>query len=605
MTLWKTGRARSPRPLAAALLTASLLAAAAAEGAPLTPGNLLVTQNDTLVEYTTAGVVVQSFSVPYAVPPRPGTESVRDIVPGSLGQVHVYDGTFDPYLNTLDPATMSWTSQTLAGWSTVNNLSYGGIARVGSCVFVTDMATFGAGDLVNGLLRFQLADSSVVRFTQGDFIDTTMGFDGLLYALSSGESTVTSFNPSTLAQVGTLTLAMDCRGIAVNAAGHVFGASWDGNIYHFDPTGALLGTLPTGTSLNDIDLTSDGKIAVGARFGEVTLTDESLATKTTFMTQGDSAFVAFTTPPPIAPFGACGGISVPLGGACAAGVDCQSGFCADGVCCETACAAGACDACSVAAGSSADGTCTLLTGNACDDGDECTQSDTCAAGACVGADPVVCPDPDQCHEAAACDPSTGLCESPAKANGEVCDDGDACTQWDTCQLGVCSGSDPVVCVALGACHLAGTCDPATGLCDDPLQPDGEACDDGDACTQSDTCQTGMCLGANPVFCAPGDDCQEEGTCDPTTGACTPNLAPDGTWCTDGLCRDGVCTESSAGGSGGAGGSEGGSGGTPETNGGCGCTTAGTTDVGSGWLGLALGLLWLRRPRRRPRRPVSC
>lgn len=81
--------------------------------------------------------------------------------------------------------------------------------------------------------------------------------------------------------------------------------------------------------------------------------------------------------------------SSPLGNPCSLPSDCQSGFCADGVCCDTACNAGPCDACSKAAGASANGTCALLTGPSCDDGDSCTTTDTCQAGQCVGA-PIDC-----------------------------------------------------------------------------------------------------------------------------------------------------------------------------------------------------------------------
>lgn len=79
-----------------------------------------------------------------------------------------------------------------------------------------------------------------------------------------------------------------------------------------------------------------------------------------------------------------------------------------------------------------------------------------------------------------------------------CDDGNACTQTDTCQAGVCVGSNPIVCTALDQCHVAGTCDPATGQCSNPAAPNGTACSDGNICTQTDVCQTGSCVGTN--FC---------------------------------------------------------------------------------------------------------
>ncbi|MCP3135985.1 LamG domain-containing protein [Pyxidicoccus xibeiensis] len=61
----------------------------------------------------------------------------------------------------------------------------------------------------------------------------------------------------------------------------------------------------------------------------------------------------------------------------------------------------------------------------------------------------------------------------------------------TCQPDLCAG---VVCVPLDACHTAGTCNPSTGQCSNPVAPDGTACTDGNACTQPDTCQGGVCTG---------------------------------------------------------------------------------------------------------------
>ncbi|HRI69563.1 MAG TPA: kelch repeat-containing protein, partial [Polyangium sp.] len=92
------------------------------------------------------------------------------------------------------------------------------------------------------------------------------------------------------------------------------------------------------------------------------------------------------------------------GAACTVATQCASGFCVDGVCCNNACAGGACDACSTAAGAPTNGTCALLTGPSCNDGNPCTQADSCQTGVCVGANPVTCVASDQCHDAGMCDP---------------------------------------------------------------------------------------------------------------------------------------------------------------------------------------------------------
>src|SRR5581483_5492129 len=189
-------------------------------------------------------------------------------------------------------------------------------------------------------------------------------------------------------------------------------------------------------------------------------------------------------------------------------------------------------------------------GAACSDGNACTRSDTCVAGACTGANPTTCAAIDQCHDAGTCDPATGRCSNPAKSDGSPCDDRNACTQADACQAGACVGGNPVACTARDQCHVAGTCDPATGVCSTPAKPDGATCDDGNACTRTDACQAGACVGTNPVACSARDQCHVAGTCDPSTGLCSDPAKTDGTPCDDqnactrsDTCVAGACTGS--------------------------------------------------------------
>jgi outer membrane protein assembly factor BamB len=177
----------------------------------------------------------------------------------------------------------------------VNNLSYGGIAASDRYVFVTDMNTNGAAAV--GLVRFNTYDGSAQRFAAADeYIDVTLGWDGLLYALDIDESNIRVFNPDTLASVRNFTLkdgAADenVRAIAVNAAGEIFAASWDDNLYKFAANGTLLLTRASGQlDPSDIDLGQDGTIAVGSRLGNVTITNESLASVTSFNVGSQQTF---------------------------------------------------------------------------------------------------------------------------------------------------------------------------------------------------------------------------------------------------------------------------------------------------------------------------
>ncbi len=175
-------------------------------------------------------------------------------------------------------------------------------------------------------------------------------------------------------------------------------------------------------------------------------------------------------------------------------------------------------------------------GTACDDGDACTLADSCQAGACVGAEPVVCEALDQCHTAGVCDPATGVCSNPAVEDGVACDDGDLCTVGEACWAGECGQSEPVECVASDDCHEVVGCDAQTGECLEKARDDGASCDDGDLCTTVDACSSGVCVGQAPVECVAASACHVPGTCDPETGMCDDPAAPAGTACDDGdLC----------------------------------------------------------------------
>lgn len=135
-------------------------------------------------------------------------------------------------------------------------------------------------------------------------------------------------------------------------------------------------------------------------------------------------------------------------------------------------------------------------GLACDDGDPGTSGEICVAGTCapnlcVG---VTCTASDACHVAGTCDPATGLCSNPAAPDGTTCNDGDACTQTDACSAGVCTGGNPKSCPSSGQC-LVGVCDAATGACSEQPAERGSACDDGNAATTQDQCDAGVCAQA--------------------------------------------------------------------------------------------------------------
>ena len=74
-----------------------------------------------------------------------------------------------------------------------------------------------------------------------------------------------------------------------------------------------------------------------------------------------------------------------------------------------------------------------------------------------------------------------------------------------------------------------------------MAPDGTTRSDDNGCTVNDTCQDGVCVSGSTKVCAPTDQCHLAGTCDVKTGLCTNPVAPDGTACgVGGNCVSGVC-----------------------------------------------------------------
>jgi hypothetical protein len=194
-------------------------------------------------------------------------------------------------------------------------------------------------------------------------------------------------------------------------------------------------------------------------------------------------------------------------------------------------------------------------GTACDDASLCTRDETCQGGVCGSPSLVVaCVPLDPCHGVGTCDPLTGACSNPLAPEATLCDDGRACTLGDACRAGVCmpatnscvcaSDSD---CIALGPCHLAGICNTATGVCSDPLEADGAACDDANACTTGEACFAGVCSPATALSCTALDECHEAGVCDSATGTCSSPPRLDGSPCTGGRCLAAVCVVGADGG----------------------------------------------------------
>jgi hypothetical protein len=256
----------------------------------LIPGDILVSsttdlQTSILREYTPTGTLVQTFSVPIA----PGGDSYsRGIATDAAGNVQIYNGTFSPYLTTLNPTGAgSFSNHTFNGWSTVNDIYFGGIVVNGKYAYATDMATAGAG-APNGIVRFDL--------------------NGKLYAPWPGGSPVGDnidvINPVSMTKTTiTLPFLFQVSGVTADQAGNIYavGALGDGHIYKLDSNGNVLASIATGfTGLTGLELSNSGELLTASNGGEVIMTNTSFSQLSSFSVGSEiTTFDAFVTPPTV------------------------------------------------------------------------------------------------------------------------------------------------------------------------------------------------------------------------------------------------------------------------------------------------------------------
>lgn len=261
--------------------------------------NLLISTNASvnnprLYEYSPAGTRVNDTAIQ---PVAGGDYPTRDLTVDGSGNVHIFAGTDEPLLTTIDELHGTRVDHSVSGWSTAG-AGTGGAARFGDFIFVTDMATGTGADLEDGLIRFDITDFSSTRFASTlDFTDVAVGGDGLVYGLSGAELHV--YDPSTLALLRTVALpAVNTpTAIAVTASGEILAVAGDSTLYRYDSAGVLQrSVVTTGASLSDIDLSAEGQLVATGLTGDVLVLDEALMdAPVKFSASSTPAFATFGT----------------------------------------------------------------------------------------------------------------------------------------------------------------------------------------------------------------------------------------------------------------------------------------------------------------------
>jgi len=259
-------------------------------------------------EYDTSSALVINSYVPPARPMSSGSLFPQDIVVNQAQQLHLFNGSFDPYLATLDLNTGIWSQQTHLGWSGRANASRNGIGQIGDNVFVTDASASTSGSSFPGLVVFNETSETSVGIAPGiDATDLATGLDGSLWVLSGNDAL--QFDPVSFAQIGTVSLSAatgsDIRSIAVDANGDFFVGDWDGFVSRLDASGNFISSFDPASLLNsslpnsiiDVDISHDGQLAIGTRFKGTWLSNRQLDPAIQIESNRRNSFVAFAPVP--------------------------------------------------------------------------------------------------------------------------------------------------------------------------------------------------------------------------------------------------------------------------------------------------------------------
>jgi len=266
--------------------------------AAFTQGNILVSQDEVLYEYTLSGEIVQQIDIPH---PDTNRYDALDVVTDGLGRALVLNlAPFDnDYLSIYDPETEVWEHLLIQGF--LGNTSDGDLSILDNFVFTKDVR-------INLETNNFIEMVDIPGFGVGEI---SVGLDGLLYALDSGSPRpgVRVLDPDTLELVREMDLLdqfgsrINARGISVSETGLIYALDFDGDIIEYASDGTYIDdNLSLVQRTSDIDLRSDGTLIGGGddgRFFVHTVNQLGVSNPVVFTVPNssfDSTYLGFVNP---------------------------------------------------------------------------------------------------------------------------------------------------------------------------------------------------------------------------------------------------------------------------------------------------------------------
>jgi len=267
-----------------------------ASAAPLTENNLLVVADNVLHEFTSAGNLVQQFTIP--ITPGP-LASAHHVTVTEDGRVAIISGRASPYLKLLNPETSVWEEFTWENWTLVAPENHGGVAAKDGVLFVTSTE-----DPDGGVFLFDLASSTeTLVYGDAEAKDLSLGPDDKLY-VARDAGNILVIDSSTFVLEATLNFddrPLQITGVAIHPNGDIYTSWGGGRIDRHDSNAVLIDSLETGlATLTDIDLGLNGSLVASGSDGDIVITDQSFSTVQIFDSNPSSLNPAFVAYVPVA-----------------------------------------------------------------------------------------------------------------------------------------------------------------------------------------------------------------------------------------------------------------------------------------------------------------
>lgn len=254
-------------------------------------GNLVVSVEKQIIEFTQEGAIVQTIDVPH---PDTDRYDSYDVAIDRFGRAHVLNSApfSNDYISTYTPETGSWTHTDI---SIFIGSTFSGNLSLDKDVLYTKTQAI-------SILDFSINDIVIPNFYT--LAEITAGLDGKLYAYEalSPSHRLKVLDAADFSTIEDLALRdeedsrISASGVIANSGGIIYVVSHDRKLRQYNYNGTLLKsiTLALQNIPTDIELSSDGTLLIAAG-GEVIIANENLEVEDKFSVSDYYAANAYVT----------------------------------------------------------------------------------------------------------------------------------------------------------------------------------------------------------------------------------------------------------------------------------------------------------------------